>query len=86
MPKRDETGHGVLRVAGAALAATIAGGQVPLAVPKAAGGQCPSGYTSGAHYCAPMPGTRRQAIRKAGSCPPNWTASGGYCLSPVRPR
>ena len=63
MLKRDETGHGILRVAGAALAATIAGGQVPLAVPKAAGGQCPSGYASGRTTARPC--RERAATRYA---------------------
>ena len=58
----------------------------PLPVPRQAGQQCPAGYASGALYCAPMPGTTREAIRKVRQCPANWSASGGYCLSPEKRR
>jgi hypothetical protein len=54
----------------------------PLPVRKVNG--CPSGYSSGASYCAPMPGTKRDAIPKVRQCPANWITSGSYCLSPER--
>ena len=53
----------------------------PLPVPRQAGQHCPAGYVSGALYCAPMPGTTRNAIRKVRQCPTNWITSGAYCLS-----
>jgi hypothetical protein len=34
----------------------------PLPVPKLSGQQCPSGYASGAHWCTPMAGSRRDAV------------------------
>jgi hypothetical protein len=64
------------------LAGASAAWAEPLPLPKH--GQCPSGYSSGASYCTPMPGTRRDAIPKIGQCPPSWISSGGYCLSPER--
>ena len=58
----------------------------PLLVPRQAGQQCPAGYARGALYCAPMPGTTRDAIRKVRQCPANWVTSGAYCLSPENRR
>jgi hypothetical protein len=48
-------------------------------------GQCPSGYASGAHYCAPMPGEQRQAVPRRGACPSGSYQSGGYCVEQKRP-
>jgi hypothetical protein len=59
------------------LAATAAVAQ-PLPVPKT--GSCPAGYASGASYCSPMQGTRRDAIPKVGQCPSGFMQSGNYCL------
>lgn len=64
------------------LATTLAAAAEPRPVAKV--GSCPSGYASGAAYCTPMAGTRRDAIPKIGQCPPNWITSGRYCLSPER--
>jgi hypothetical protein len=59
----------------------------PLPLPKQAGEECPKGYASRAHWCTPMPGTTRQAVRKAQrGCPSGWVTSGGYCLGPERRR
>ena len=64
------------------LLASTAAAAEPLPVRKV--GPCPAGYASGASYCAPMRGTRRDAIVKVRQCPPNWITSGLYCLSPER--
>ena len=59
----------------------------PLPLPKQPGQECPSGYASTAHWCTPMPGTTRQAVRKGlRGCPSSWVPSGGYCLGPERRR
>ena len=66
------------------LLATPAGAQ-SIAVRKI--GQCPAGYASGAHWCTPMPGNKRDAIPKGQrGCPSGWIVSGAYCLSPERRR
>ena len=54
----------------------------PMPVPKV--GQCPSGYRESGGYCAPMPGTARNAVPKQGACPSGWINSSAYCLSPER--
>ena len=65
-----------------AMVGSAAAQQLP--VPRQAGQQCPAGYASGALYCAPLPGTTRNAIRKFRQCPANWITSGAYCLSPEK--
>jgi hypothetical protein len=66
------------------LLATPAGAQ-SISVRKI--GQCPTGYASGAHWCTPMPGNKRDAIPKGQrGCPSGWIVSGAYCLSPERRR
>jgi hypothetical protein len=65
------------------LAMTVIASAEPLPVRKV--GNCPAGYASGADWCTPMRGTKRDAIVKGQSgCPPNWIQSGSYCLSPER--
>jgi hypothetical protein len=54
------------------------------ALPVEKRGQCPAGYVHSGGYCAPMAGTRRDAVPKVGRCPTNWVQSGNYCLSPSR--
>jgi hypothetical protein len=67
------------------LASTVTASAEPLPVRKV--GSCPAGYASGADWCKPMAGTKRDAIVKAGSqCPANWITSGAYCLSPEKRR
>jgi hypothetical protein len=57
----------------------------PLPLPKPPGQQCPAGFASGAYWCTPMPGSRRDAVVKGqGACPSNWVQSGGFCLSSER--
>ena len=64
------------------LVTTVTASADPLPMVKT--GSCPAGWYSGALYCVPMVGTKRDAVPKVGQCPSGWITSGSYCLGPER--